>query len=115
MKARIKATGEIVEVVVKTVTPIGSYEPELRWINKKSGISYSEDELFLSEYICDAPDYWDRLIHQAAITAMQGIMSNPVGFESIRCTSKDHDKKVAEIAICFAKELVEGLKLIRSN
>lgn len=60
-------------------------------------------------------DYWDRLTHQAAITAMQGIMSNPVGFESIRCTSKDHDKKAAEIAICFAKELVEGLKLIRSN
>lgn len=60
-------------------------------------------------------DYWDRLTHQAAITAMQGIMSNPVGFESIRCTSKDHDKKVAEIAICFARELIEGLKLIRSN
>jgi hypothetical protein len=63
----------------------------------------------------DDPDYWDRLTHQAAITAMQGIMSNPVGFESIRCTSKDHDKKVAEIAICFAMELIEGLKLIRSN
>ena len=61
------------------------------------------------------PDYWDRLTHQAAITAMQGIMSNPVGFENIRCTTKDTDKKVAEIAICFAKELVEGLKLIRSN
>lgn len=63
----------------------------------------------------DEPDYWDRLTHQAAISAMHGIMSNPVGFESIRCTAKDHDKKVAEIAICFAKELVEGLKLIRSN
>lgn len=63
----------------------------------------------------DDPDYWDRLTHQAAITAMQGIMSNPVGFESIRCASKDHDKKVAEIAICFARELIEGLKLIRSN
>lgn len=63
----------------------------------------------------DDPDYWDRLTHQAAISAMHGIMSNPVGFESIRCATKDHDKKVAEIAICYAKELVEGLKLIRSN
>lgn len=69
----------------------------------------------IHEEITNTPDYWDRLTHQAAITAMQGIMSNPVGFESIRCTSKDHDKKVAEIAICFARELIEGLKLIRSN
>lgn len=61
------------------------------------------------------PGYWDRLTHQAAITAMQGIMSNPIGFESIRRSSKDHEKKVAEIAICFARELIEGLKLIRSN
>lgn len=63
----------------------------------------------------DDPDYWDRLTHQAAITAMQGIMSNPIGFESIRWTSENHEKKVAEIAICFARELIEGLKLIRSN
>ena len=63
----------------------------------------------------DEPDYWDRLTHQAAISAMHGIMSNPVGFENIRCTTKNTDKKVAEIAICFAEELVKGLKLIRSN
>ena len=63
----------------------------------------------------DTSDYWDRLTHQAAISAMHGIMSNPVGFESIRCSTEDCDKKVAEIAICFAEELVKGLKLIRSN
>jgi hypothetical protein len=63
----------------------------------------------------DEPDYWDKLTHQAAISAMHGIMSNPVGFESIRCSTEDCDKKVAEIAICFAEELVKGLKLIRSN
>lgn len=63
----------------------------------------------------DEPDYWDRLTHQAAISAMHGIMSNPVGFENIRCTAKHTDEKVAEVAICFADKLVKGLKLIRSN
>ena len=81
---------------------IEKVEPKLKDVKEKS---FPKDE----------PDYWDRLTHQAAISAMHGIMSNPVGFESIRCTTKDCDKKVAEIAICFAKELVEGLKLIRSN
>lgn len=81
---------------------IEKVKPELKDVKEKS---FPKDE----------PDYWDRLTHQAAISAMHGIMSNPVGFENIRCTTKHTDKKVAEIAICFAKELVEGLKLIRSN
>lgn len=135
MKARIKATGEIVRVLQ---TSNGDYEEFV------THNLYCPDELVFDVTDKDAiynkgwqdgwdeavkseipkihpklkgldPDYWDRLTHQAAITAMQGIMSNPVGFESIRCTSKDHDKKVAEIAICFARELIEGLKLIRSN
>lgn len=63
----------------------------------------------------DTPGYWDKLTHQAAISAMHGIMSNPVGFENIRCTTKHTDKKVAEMAIYFAEELVKGLKLISSQ
>ena len=104
MKARVKATGEIVEVVVKTVTPIGSYEPELRWVDKKSGISYSEDELFLSEYICNNPDYWTRLEHQYAGMAMQGyiIAAHLSHFSFCENDMKD--------CVSMATALVEKLK-----
>lgn len=60
-------------------------------------------------------DYWERLRHQAAISAMQAIMSNPVGFESLRSQHIAADKKVAEVAVCYANELVKGLKISRSN
>ena len=30
------------------------------------------------------PDYWTRLEHTYAGMAMQGILTNPIGFESIR-------------------------------
>ena len=114
MKARIKATGEIVEVVVKTVTPIGSYESELRWIDKKSGISYSEDDLFLLEYICDEPDYWTRLEHQYAGMAMQGMLNNSYLAGEFRKDPnngiEDMSKIITKAAAVYAHALVEKMK-----
>ena len=106
MKARVKATGEI-----WTFSQID----EITFKSAINGHLYCAEELEFLEPSVFSPDYWTRLEHQYAGMAMQGIMSNPVGFESIRSTSKDCDKKVAEIAICFAKELIAGLKLERSN
>ena len=65
MKARVKATGEIVEVYF--------YGKEgYDYVCNDKEECYERGEL----EILDEPDYWTRLEHQAAIAAMQGLMSN---------------------------------------
>ena len=91
MKARVKATGEIVE-----------FDSYLLYDN--DGYEYHVDELDFS----GNPDYWEKLKHQYAGMAMQGLLSNE------RCWEENADK-IAEVAICYAKELIKGLKLERSN
>ena len=94
MKARVKATGEIVEVVKDGpfYNVIDGYE------------RYYEHELDFQDLI----SYWDKLLHQYAGMATQGLLSNE------RCWEENADK-IAEVAICYAKELIKGLKLERSN
>ena len=76
MKARVKATGEIVEV------ELSHYIGDVAWYITKCHASYSENEL---EFIDEPEDYWTRLEHQAAIAAMQGILSNPnIAFKDIK-------------------------------
>lgn len=58
----------------------------------------------------DTPDYWDRLTHQAAISAMHGIMSNPIGFENIRARGRNIQIETALLASEFAHALVEKMK-----
>lgn len=74
MKARVKATGEIITVGPQRCSRID-------------------------------PDYWTRLEHQAAIAAMQGMLSNP---------ESELDETLPQIlAGCAAKvahALVEQLK-----
>ena len=69
MKARVKKTGEIVEVHTSD---------DADFVDR-NGKYYWEHELFfgsldVSSY--DDPDYWTRLEHQYAGMAMQGILSN---------------------------------------
>ena len=65
MKARVKATGEVVEVYF--------YGKEgYDYVCNDKEECYERGEL----EILDEPDYWTRLEHQAAIAAMQGILSN---------------------------------------
>lgn len=59
--------------------------------------------------IMEQPDYWTKLHHQAAIAAMQGIMTNIVGFESVR-TQENASEVAAEIAKDYASALVNRLK-----
>ena len=75
MKARIKATGEIIEVRSKAMTSIFSGENILKYIDQHTGVSYFEDELFFPKDLNQDPDYWTRLEHQYAGMAMQGLMS----------------------------------------
>ena len=54
------------------------------------------------------PDYWDKLEHQAAIAAMQGILSNP---EFPKHSREGYYKKnVANNAKAYAQELIKTIK-----
>ena len=74
----------------------GNYEYEIT--------PYTEDELtFLDEEEEKNLTYWDKLLHQYAGMAMQGIIVN---------ISKPYfdESKITSIAIRVAKEMIEHLK-----
>ena len=107
MKARIKATGEIFEIASYATIPMeccDSFGEPLRFCFDEVEILSEENDLKESK----APDYWTRLEHQYAGMAMHGLLSND------RCWEENADK-IAEVAICYAKELVKGLRIERSN
>lgn len=101
MKARIKATGEIVEVEFterKTHTDEDVYITQEGCLIEESRLDFNVETI----------DYWTRLEHTYAGMVMQGLLSNE------RCWEENADK-IAEVAICYAKELVKGLRVERSN
>ena len=106
MKARVKATGEIVEVHTSD---------DADFIDR-NGKYYWEHELFfgsldVSPY--DELDYWARLEHQYAGMAMQGIVMNEKMQEDLhKAFGKDEsmDVTISEFAIDIANTLVQKLK-----
>lgn len=69
LKARIKATGEIIEVSQ------GIYSP-YQYVGDNGAI-YTEEEIEILQEVLDSTiDYWTRLEHQAAIAAMGGMCGN---------------------------------------
>ncbi len=69
MKARVKKTGELVEVHTCVDADFVDMEGNYYW----------EHELFfgsLDTFAYEDPDYWTRLEHQYAGMAMQGICAN---------------------------------------
>jgi flavodoxin len=94
MKARVKATGNIVDVKWYGHNSMGS-----RYADITNSSTYYEYELdFDTVY-----DYWDKLKHQYAGMAMQGLI----------LTASKHqgtDKEVAQWAEEYATALVEKLK-----
>ena len=88
MKARVKATGEIVEIVQFLD-------------NDKIPTTYDEDELdfFPND------NYWGKLRHQYAGMAMQGILSNYELYKQVIQQSQ-----ITTIAKGYATELVNKLK-----
>ena len=95
MKARVKATGNIINVELYYITPrIKTYIDGTQY--------YNGDELdFNVEY--DDPNYWTRLEHQYAGMAMQGIL----GENTIIKYSID---EVCNMSVSMAHALVEKLK-----
>lgn len=98
MKARVKETGELVEV----------HTCDDADFQDRKGNYYWEHQLYfgtLDDFDNDEPDYWTRLEHQAAIAAMQGILSNHNLYGSIIQMTQ-----VSRVAIDYAQELVEKMK-----
>ena len=99
MKARVKATGEIVEVNRPYNNP---FNTDICFDGKEDNYPYLLDELdfdFVNE-----PDYWERLKHQYAGMAMQG-MVRTVGHDRMY-----PPEKIAIYAVACATALVEKLK-----
>ena len=73
MKARVKATGMIVEVTYSHTDQYTGYD--IIWYITPQRDCFSKEEL---EFIDtgESLDYWTRLEHQAAIAAMQGILAH---------------------------------------
>ena len=94
MKARVKATGEIVEV-----TECGQTFKDMRmdYMDMK-GRCYESEDLDFSD---NTPfDYWIRLEHQYAGMAIQGLMAH---------NNIDYDE-IVDLCVEFAHALVEKMK-----
>ena len=109
MEARIKATGEIIEVKV--------YKREhrlyIRIHGEKTGEIYRAKDLDFNIEDDNTPDYWTRLEHTYAGMAMQGILSNTSLITVLFDATKDHDELLKEVIICsheYAHALVQKLK-----
>lgn len=104
MKARVKNTGEIVEV--HTCDDADFVD--------RNGKYYWEHELFfgsLDEHY-DDPDYWTRLEHQYVGMAMQGILTDGWGstYISNPKSKEQHLAIVTNAATEIAHALVEKMK-----
>ena len=105
MKARIKATGEIVEARRLCQSSQGP-------IWEAKGSDYYEYELDFDNL--DDPDYWTRLEHQYAGMAMQGMLNNSYLAGEFRKDPnngiKDMSKIITKAAAVYAHALVEKMK-----
>lgn len=103
IKARVKSTGDIFEISDTTTIYPEHYDKsynitEVEFLDVKEN-AFPKD---------DNSDYWEKLKHQAAIAAMQGLMTilpNIGGIEGR--TPKD---EIVDIAVTTATALVEKLK-----
>ena len=95
MKARVKATGEIVDIAEYSAICVENYDT-----------CFYPNEL---EILDNSEDYWTRLEHQYAGMAMQGILSNShIAFKDIKVDTVT-DVYVDNI-IKIARALVERYK-----
>ena len=108
MKARVKATGEIIDVQHHTFIIDGGRKVE-RYISDEEDMFIAEDLEFEIERECvssNEPDYWEKLKHQYAGMAMQayiiGNQINPFGFSE--------SPKDMEMCVSMATALVNKLK-----
>lgn len=98
MKARVKATGEIVEIIAID-------EP---YLFCSDGAHYGIESL---EGIEHEIDYWTRLEHQYAGMAMQGMVSNSEMFIELgNAKGLSVENAIAEASIKIARAIVGKMK-----
>lgn len=94
MKVRVKATGEVVDVESELYIANDRWDIGIRFTDNDDNI-YRENQLDFEDLTQgkadvkekslpkDEPNYWDKLKHQYAGMAMQGILSNKEMFNAI--------------------------------
>ena len=107
MKARVKATGEIVEV---RYSHHSMDCPSQHYYRTPNGSTYKEESLDFN----DTSDYWEKLKHRYAGQAMEAMLTNPELLEVVTekkgLTKKEYAEKVACVADIYATALVKKLK-----
>ena len=102
MKARVKATGEIITIESDTMFIGKDYKGVVK--------PYYDSDI---DIIKDEPDYWEKLKHQYAGMAMQGMLSNSAYLENFvkYCVEGESFTIVVTAnAINYATALVNRLK-----
>lgn len=115
MKARVKLTGQIVDVVVKEIPQYG-----IQGENSGGPIKYLITRFYDGEnyyrydeldFDVESFDYWTRLEHQYAGMAMQALLSSDTMLEVLsRRNNGTMEEEVAREAFDYAHALVEKLK-----
>ena len=112
MKARVKVTGEIIDVYCDfkgmkhdflDEKGKGYMSNELTIFDNEDYEQGWNDGYYEAVNTKDTPDYWEKLKHQYAGMAMQGIMASSPG-------SNMSDDDIAYFAVKFAAALIEKLK-----
>lgn len=104
IKARVKSTGDIFEISDTTTIYPEHYDK-----------SYNITEVeFLDVKENETPDYWEKLLHQYAGMAMQGLMNNSYLAGEFRKDPnngiEDMSKIITKAAVVYAHALVEKMK-----
>ena len=106
MKARVKETGKVFQVMGVVS-------------NTAEGYALDEVDLYCDEsdnlVVGVSEDYWEKLKHQYAGMAMQGMLSNAIGFDEVRKQAAESGidnliTLIAGAAMDYATALVEKLK-----
>lgn len=101
MKARVKATGDIIEISESCSYLYAENYDKPYNLNELEFLDVKEKSLPKDE-----PDYWEKLHHQAVIAAMQGLMSRAI---------LDTPNSLSSHAIHCATTLVNRLKEEEKN
>ena len=105
MKARVKATGEIVEVV-------GEGIQNSNMVMAAHGEWFTKDELDIVPLSWKPfePTYWQKLEHQYAGMAMQGMLSNQTIIDALTNCKATMEQFIPRNAYRFAHALVKKMK-----
>lgn len=112
----MKATGDIIEISEDCSYLYAEHYDKSYNLNELEFLDVKE-----KSFPKDTPDYWTLLEHQAAIAAMQGIitdannilcekLANNEDAQNTNKIAKEHKRIVAGICVSYATALIEKLQ-----